>query len=200
MSVPASSPPRVQRGRPVARGIQTGILMVAGALLTVMLGWETRGTAQPPSSRTQEKQPPDFTSKSLGVWIEALKDRENAELRDRAWKALGPDGPYAKVAVPALIDAFNHKKPPGHWDVAMILAGYGPSGVPRLVRALKRPEAPIRAGVAEALGYVRPRALEAVPALTEALKDPVPDVRAAAAEGLGSIGRSADKAIPSLIS
>src|SRR3954453_10927638 len=155
MSVPATHLPRVQHDRLLPCHIQTGILVVAGVLLTVMLRWDARGEAQTASSRPQEEKPPDFTSKSLGQWIEALKDKDNRKLLGWAGEALGPGGPYAKVAIPALLDAFNHKRPPERSVVASILAEYGPPVVPRLVQALKRPEAAVRAGAAEALGRVR---------------------------------------------
>jgi HEAT repeat protein len=149
----------------------------------------------------QEEKPPDYASKPLAKWIEALKDKDNPELRMEARQALGPTGPYAKVAVPALIDALRHTEPPLAWDTAQTLADYGPSVVPSLLRALRRrPEASVRAGVAEALGYVRPKAPEAVPALIEATKDAVADVRAAAVYGLGSIRSPADKIFPVLVS
>src|SRR5262245_20933507 len=84
MSIPATPLARVRRGRLLPCDAQTGILVVAAVLLTVMLRWDARGAAQPPSSPPQEEKPPDFTSKSLSQWIEALKDLDDAELRDRA--------------------------------------------------------------------------------------------------------------------
>src|SRR5713226_8551631 len=93
------------------------------------------------ASRGQEKKPPDYASKPLEYWIEALKNGDKPELRYQARQALGPDGPYAKVAVPALIDAFAHKEPPVGTDAVQALADFGPAAVPQLIRALKRPEA-----------------------------------------------------------
>jgi HEAT repeat protein len=151
-------------------------------------------------SIAQDERPFDYSKKPLGKWIEALKDKDSPELRNRARRALGPDGAYAKVAVPALIDAFRDKDLPGTSDVAETLADYGPTVVPSLARALKKSEAPVRAGVAEALGCVRPKSIEAVRALTDAMKDSAPEVRAAVARSLGNIGGSAHEAIPSLIS
>jgi len=168
--------------------VTTILCLSTGLILTVVA-----------ASRPQEKKPPDLASKPLSQWIETLQHETDGRLHLQAREALGPDGPYAKVAVPALIDAFDHTEPHERSDVAKTLAEYGPSVVPSLVQALKGPKAPVRAGVAEALGHVRPKALEAVPALREAIKDPVPDVRAAAAGSIGNIGRSADKVIPSLI-
>lgn len=158
---------------------------------------------------TQHQKTPDPASKPLVKWIEALKDKENRELRLQARLALGPAGPYATEAVPALIDGFK-VLPVGPRPVApyescsslqasQTLADYGPAVIPVLVKALTRPEAKVRAGVAEALGYIRPRSVTVVPALIEAMKDSSPDVRARAASSLGRIGQAASRAVPSLV-
>jgi HEAT repeat protein len=139
-----------------------------------------------------DDEAPDYTRKPLGEWIEALKDQDKPECRYQARKALGPGGPYAKVAVPALIEAFGHKEPPAGSEAAETLGDYGLAVVPLLMRALKRPEATVRAGVTEALGHVWPRSVDVVPALMVAMKDTVPAVRAAAAESIARIGRPAD--------
>jgi HEAT repeat protein len=152
------------------------------------------------ASRGQDKKPPDYASKPLEYWIEALKNGEKPVLRYQARRALGPDGPYAKVAVPALIDAFAHKEPPVGTDAVEALADFGPSVVPHLVRALKRPEAPVRTAVADALGYVEPKPVDAVPALLDAMKDSTPEVRSAAVSSLGSIRRPLEKTVPALAS
>src|SRR5689334_475860 len=88
----------------------------------------------------QDTKPPDYASKPLEKWIEALKNEEDGELRHHARQALGPDGPYAKVAIPALIDAFAHKQPPVGVESIQALADYGPVVIPHLLRAIKRPE------------------------------------------------------------
>ena len=148
----------------------------------------------------QDERPIDYRTKSLAEWIEALKDPDHPQRRDQARTALGPDGPYAKVAVPLLIDAFGDKKAPPGWDAAQTLADYGPGVVASLLRALKRPEASVREGVAQALRFVRPKPIEAVPVLVQTMSDPDPYVRAAAAWSIGVLDRSAGRAIPSLIS
>jgi len=108
-------------------------------------------------SSGQEQDRSDYAAKSLDQWIEALKNGEDPALRIQARQALGPDGPYRTVAVPALIEALGHKVPPVPDEAAATLADHGPAVVPGLVRALKSPKAPVRAAVAEALGLVRPR-------------------------------------------
>jgi HEAT repeat protein len=148
----------------------------------------------------QDEKPPDYTRQPLGKWIEAMQDEGDAYLRNEARCALGPDGPYAKVAIPALINALKDRGRLFASEAAQTLADYGPSVVPRLLHALKRPEAPVRAGVALALGYVTPKAIEAIPSLIDTMKDSAPEVRAAAAWSLSNIGRPAHKAIPALIS
>src|SRR5437899_617296 len=118
------------------------VFSLSAALMLVLVG---------PNLAQDEK--PDYTKKSLGEWIKAMKDKERPERRLEARWALGPHGPYAKVAVKALIEAFKDKEPPVNSDAADTFADYGPAIAPTLLRALTRPEAPIRAVVAEALGY-----------------------------------------------
>lgn len=154
------------------------------AMLLVVVG---RATPQP-------QLPADNSSKPLGKWIDALKDEK---LRLQARQALGPAGPYAKRAIPAIMDAF--KELPSFSVACQTLADYGPAVVPDLLRAMTRPEANVRAGAAEALGYIKPRSAKVVPALVEAMKDNSPEVRARAARSLGRIGQVASQAAPSLI-
>ena len=116
-----------------------------------------------PACRAQGDKPPDYASKPLEKWIEALNDKDPT-VRYQARQALGPKGPYAKVAVAALIDALAHNQSPSE-EAIRTPADYGLPVVATLVRALKRPEALARAGVAEALGFVTARPAEAVPAL-----------------------------------
>jgi len=142
----------------------------------------------------QARQPADNPSKPLDKWIDLLKDER---LSVKARQALGPTGPHAKLAVPVIIDAF--KKLPSSAVACQTLADYGPAVVPELLKAIARPEAKVRAGAAEALGYIRPRSVKLVPPLIEALKDASPEVRTGAARSLGRIGRVASQAAPSLM-
>jgi HEAT repeat protein len=150
------------------------------------------------ASRGQDRQATDYASKPVSKWIEALKDEHDATLRWHARKALGPDGPYATAAVSAIIEALGQNELPVSSDAASTLADYGSAHVPDLVRALKRPEAPIRAAVTEALGLIRPKPFEIIPDLIAAMKDPAPEVRSAAAKSLGAIRRPLAKTIPAL--
>ncbi len=133
----------------------------------------------------QEKKPPDYSAKTVVQWIEALKNPQNLDLVGEAHVALGPDGPYANKAIPALIDALDDND-------------YGPDVLPALLGALNRSEPMIRAGAAAALEGVSPKPKSAVDPLLIALNDKASEVRAAAAQSLGRIGRSSDKTVLAL--
>jgi HEAT repeat protein len=143
----------------------------------------------------RDDKPPDYAGKPLAKWIEILRNSPDRALRLHARIAVGPYGPYAKTAVPALIEAMKDWRDPQ--DGVKTLADYGPSFIPDLVRALKRPEASVRAAMARALGRVRPRSADTIPALLAVLKDSSADVRAAAVRSLGRFSRLAVAAVPS---
>jgi HEAT repeat protein len=152
-----------------------------------------------PTARAQDEdeKPPDFSSKSVAQWIAALKKWDDKK-GDNRWasEALGPKGPYAKEAVPALIESF--KDDDWHREFnqpAVTLAIHGKTIVPRLIQALKRPEAAIRAGAAETLQFIRPKPKEAIPALIAAAKDQDANVRYQVIETLTEIGRSDPEAV-----
>jgi HEAT repeat protein len=67
-----------------------------------------------------------------------------------------------------------------------------------LIHALRNPDAQVREGAAQALGWIGPGVKDAVPALIKALGDPDLDMRWWAAEALGQIGLDAEQAIPEL--
>jgi HEAT repeat protein len=145
-------------------------------------------------SRTSAADEKDtvYKGKTFAQWIHDLinpwwqRDRER-----EARKALGPRGPYAKVAVPALINALKDRKPPWDDEVENTLADYGPEAIPALIKALKRPELKLRVGVISALSRFKAEAKDTVPILIEELKNPDPDIRVAAASALGHIGSEA---------
>jgi len=146
----------------------------------------------------QDKEPPDYSKKTVAEWIAVLKGPYDPESLGDAEEALGPDGPYANKAVRALIEALNDAKPYARFRVAETLCSHGPIVVPRLIGALKRPEAHLRAGAAEAIRGIFPKARDAVPSLLELMNDKAPVVRAEAAKSLGSMGRRSDKTVPAL--
>jgi HEAT repeat protein len=144
----------------------------------------------------QVDKPPDYTRKSVAEWIEILiKSDKGARWgpADEAQDALGPSGPYAKTAIPALIEAFDTEDDNG-FQIADTLADYGTTAVPHLIRAMKSPKANVRRGAANALMLIRPLATNAVPVLLEAIKDQDPKVRTGATGALSTIGVPDDKA------
>ncbi|MBI2947282.1 MAG: HEAT repeat domain-containing protein [Verrucomicrobia bacterium] len=90
-------------------------------------------------------------------------------IRLNAAKCLGSMGPWARDAIPALIDA------------------------------IKEESSAVRASAVEALGRIRPSAEDVIAALTNALADPDPAVRANAAGSLGNGGSASAVAVPRLI-
>jgi HEAT repeat protein len=146
----------------------------------------------------QDDERPDYKSKPLAKWIEALNDEDGVR-RLEARFALGPAGPYAKAAVAALLEALKAEKPPRPDAAAEVLAEYGPPVVPTLLQAIEAPEIQVRTCAAVALGYVRPKSIKAIPALIKAVKDSDPEVRGAAIGSLGHLGRTAREAIPCLV-
>ncbi|QEL20686.1 HEAT repeat domain-containing protein [Limnoglobus roseus] len=111
---------------------------------------------------------------------------------------LGPDGPFRKLAVPALLEALGEKE--SRRDrIVPTLADHGADAVPGLLAALRGPNARTRAGVAEALAAIRPRPAEVVPALIRALDDSEPEVRQVAVKELGKVRRRAAEVVPPLL-
>jgi len=142
------------------------------------------------------REPKKYKGKTLKEWLNDFKVSDDAEVRLGARKVLGPGGPFQPV--PALIEFFNDPELPARSEVAETLADYGSTVVPALLAALKRPQSRIRAGAAEALGYVDPNPANALPALISCLKDPVSEVRAAAAWSIGNLGGSHGSNVASL--
>ncbi|MBX3398530.1 MAG: HEAT repeat domain-containing protein [Gemmataceae bacterium] len=122
----------------------------------------------------------------------------NVSISDRARTALGPDGPFLKIAVPALIEALGDKE--AREDrIIVILADHGEHAVPGLLAALRRPDALTRSRVTEALAAIRPRSADVNAALIRSLDDAAPEVRTAAAKGLGKIRHYSSTVVPKLL-
>lgn len=97
----------------------------AAAVPLVALGV---GVARQPA---QPAAPP----KTLAEWVAAVTDPKNPGGRDDARRALGPDGPFRRDALPALLDALGDATP-------------NPRGVPAPPPAvLYRPRSPRPRGV-----------------------------------------------------
>ncbi|CAN5200719.1 hypothetical protein BH11PLA2_BH11PLA2_51050 [soil metagenome] len=145
-------------------------------------------------------QDPD-RAKSVTEWLVVLEGKNsvrNAHDIATARAALGPDGPFVKSAVPALIVALTEEYG-ARDDIIAILTEYGSAAVPDLVGALNRADPFIRAGSAAALGSIRPRPPEVLPALLGAVKDSAPLVRQSVAGGLSGMRQHADKILPPLL-
>jgi len=158
-------------------------VLLSAAIVVAMVGL----------AAAQDKKAPDRPSKTVAQWIESLRKETDLKFADQAREALGPDGAFAKTAIPKLIDALGDDSGLVHSTTVSTLADYGSPAVPALVAALKRPEASVRAGAAWALGGVRPKPVEAIPALLDLLNDKAPEAREAAAHSLGRIGQSSTK-------
>jgi HEAT repeat protein len=147
----------------------------------------------------QEPKPAEVPKRPIAEWIKDLTNYDNDPVKAAAARdALGPDGPFGKSAVSALIDALDLEHRNRSY-VAETIASYGRSVLPDLIRTLKRKEVLVRAGAVEALGSLPGRPSEAVMPLIVALADDSPIVRGIAASNLGSIHRSPDKSVPPLI-
>src|SRR5262245_25203618 len=99
---------------------------IAATSLAIILAFGSWGIAQ-------DEKPPDYSKKFLDEWIEILKDKNDVLGHIEARKALGPDGPYAKAAIPALIDALKDLEWLYSFKIAETLADYGPAAVPSLL-------------------------------------------------------------------
>jgi HEAT repeat protein len=124
--------------------------------------------------------------------------------RISAGERLAAIGPVAEEAVPSLIRALGRRDPvfsPNEdlpSKAAEALARIGPAAVPSLIQALKDDHFLVRAGAADALGRMGPRACLAVFGLVDALGDERMIVRASAAMALKKLGTSTGPVVTSL--
>ncbi len=144
-----------------------------------------------------------YQAKSIAECFEWMDDPVDPDDPDdsgfvRARKALGPEGPFLKLAIPALIEALGEKKTQKDL-IIWILADHGPDAVPGLLAALRRPDELIRIGATKTLTSIRPRTPEMYAALFSALDDSASEVRTAAAEGLRHIRRDSKIVVPQLL-
>lgn len=139
-----------------------------------------------------------YRGRTFDEWIKTIK-KEEYQYRREVRDALGPDGPYAKKAVPILIELFKESGEIARGSIRIVLSEYGTPIVPSLIEAMKSPNALIREGATSTIASIRPSPIDAIPALTVAMKDGESNVRQAAAASLGTMRRAADKVIPSLI-
>jgi HEAT repeat protein len=140
-----------------------------------LLGWALEGIGKPALSR----------------W---LKD-SHPRARQVAVSRLAAFAPPVPEAVPFFQKALEDASPDNRRRVAWSLGQYGKAGVPALVKALKGPDAELRAEAASALAAIGPEAREAVAPLLAALDDRDSDLRREAAAALGRIGPQARAAV-----
>jgi HEAT repeat protein len=136
--------------------------------------------------------------KAIPALMKELKQSGNI----RIIEAIKNMGPFPEV-VEALIKTFRVlKQSPIYHPAGTALAEIGPQPVvlQRLVRALHDKNHRVRAGAADALAQMGPRAKEAVPVLIELLRNEVyVDVIKGALRALGNMGPHAEAAVPLLL-
>ncbi len=147
----------------------------------------------------QEKKPPNSARQTLEKWIAGVPGDSQKERDANISDYLGRR-PYAKVALPVLIEALEDSWCKWRLDLNSILADYGSAAVPRLIEALKRPESAIRFEATEVLGSMGPIARIAVPALLEATRDSSSSVRRAAMQSLANVAPKSPESIQAIVS
>jgi HEAT repeat protein len=146
-----------------------------------------------------DEDPPDYRRKPLASWIADLTYTKDAEIWQEAQAALGPEGPYANIAVAAMIEALRLTEAADQEKLCETLAAYGPPIVPQLMQALSSTESRVRSGAASTLGMIRPRPKKVLGALAPLMKDSNAEVRAAAIWGIVGLGKRAEPVIPNLV-
>jgi len=93
---------------------------VLSLALILLFSFVSKGIAQ-------EGKAPNYAAKPLSEWIDAFKNGTDWQSHMEARRALGPNGPYAKIAVSAIIEAFKDSV---HRDGAKsVIADYGPAAL-----------------------------------------------------------------------
>jgi len=118
--------------------------------------------------------------------------------RRHAADALGHIGPEARLAVPALIRAFQDDDEEVRGSAAEALFKIGPVSVSALIEKLHDEQSHVRARSAYVLGRFGDAAKASIPSLIGLLEDEHPGVRRTAANVLGGLGADAKDAVPSL--
>jgi HEAT repeat protein len=127
--------------------------------------------------------------------VVAVKD-EDRLVRIQSIKAIAAIRPGPDVTVPLFLDLLNHATPGEVATVLSTMASLGEAGVPRLVDAMKHPEA--RYWVCLILAEIGPPAQSATPAVLECLNDADPLLRREALLCLGHI-KAGSAAVPAII-
>ncbi|HVK09773.1 MAG TPA: HEAT repeat domain-containing protein [Gemmataceae bacterium] len=128
---------------------------------------------------------------------------EDTMVRARTAEVIGTIGPAAEESAPALVELLDDENDRVRAKAVKALSQIGEGAadvaVPRLVRALRDPDAWVSALAAEALGEMGESAEAAVPALVRSLRHGTTQVRANAADALGKLGGGASSAVPALV-
>lgn len=143
-------------------------------------------------------------SRSVGPVLREIASDPNSTARAAAIYALGRlgDSGALKVITNAIEDDDQRVQLAAAWALVQFDPNnedYVAIAVPRLIRALSQPEAPIRLEAARTLGQLGRKAAAAQPALVERLaSDEIRAVRVASAMALAELGEAAVNAVPTL--
>jgi HEAT repeat protein len=142
---------------------------------------------------------PTYEGKTVGVWVECLKNARNDDERRAAADAISGFGRDAEPAVASLLPLLDDRSEKFRSIVAMILCRIGPAArfaVPSLAKALKDRTAHNPKEYIAILGAIGPAASKAVPVLVDMLGNS--ETREAVVRALCSIGPGASKSIPAI--
>jgi HEAT repeat protein len=125
--------------------VRANLLLALGAGAALLLGG------------CGKQEPPTAGGKSVGHWVEALKDPDPRK-RQRAAKKLGNVGAADPAAVPALAAALKDRDPKVRAEAALALLRVGPDAreaVPALKEAARDRDPAVRSCAARALEKVQ---------------------------------------------
>ena len=125
---------------------------------------------------------------------------ETSASRLKAAERLGAIGSPDTTAISSLIECFSDPDPFLNGRAAASLGQIGKAAVPRLIKALQKPNGNVRWCAAISLGKIGSDGREAVPSLMNALKDSSANVRWCSAIALGNMGKDAALSGPALFS
>jgi HEAT repeat protein len=174
-------------------------LLVCLVLLFVPMTWI--------SSLVSRRDEGLYKSQPASYWVPRLRD-PNEEVRSDALTAVVHLGPWAKDAIPTLLEMMTEQDGQfetylseddrrGFTSIALIeiLKGLGPDmeeHIPSVVKLLDSKDRITRYHTLELLGKLGPHARAAIPALRKAIRDPEgPFIHHSVAKALGAIDREA---------
>ena len=146
-----------------------------------------------------DSEEPEYEGKSVGKWIETLKDAESP-LGGPATRALGKLGRKSDAVVKMLVELLDDKDRVVCMKAARALAEIGPKAKPAVPALLDAIHKHGNAFVAVTLTRIDPDPGAVVPSLTAMLNDENRQVRIAALAVLTEIGPAAKAAVPDIVS